>query len=42
MGGDIAARPDIGKANRLAIHPATRPRDPDQQVRRVADEKPVP
>jgi hypothetical protein len=42
MGGDIAARPDIGKANRPAICPASQRRDPDQQVRSVADEKGVP
>jgi hypothetical protein len=42
MGGDIAARPDIGKANRSAICPAGQRPDPDQQVRSVADEKAVP
>jgi hypothetical protein len=42
MGGDIAARPDIGKANRPAFCRRLPVRDPDQEDRRVADEKRVP
>jgi hypothetical protein len=42
MGGDIAARLGIGKANRPAFCPALRSADPDQEDRPVADENAVP
>jgi hypothetical protein len=42
MGGDIAARLDIGKANRPAFCPVLPAADPDQEDRPVADEKAVP